>query len=88
MEQYTSPLRVQLRSYTQDQKSRTSVGWTLLTFAWVGNHRRGPLLVPLAGDAKGGVERAVVSLERLTESLAPVAEGNESSYEFLFYLKS
>ena len=49
----------------------------MLTFAWVGNHRSGPLLVPLAGDAKGGVERAVVSLERLTESLALVAVGNE-----------
>ena len=43
----------------------------------MGNHRRGPLLVPLASDAKGGVERAVVSLERLSESLALVAEGNE-----------
>ena len=49
----------------------------MLTFAWVGNHRCGPLLVPLAGDAKSGVERAIVSLESLTESLALVAEGNE-----------
>ena len=43
----------------------------------VGNHRGGPLLVPLAGDAEGGIERAVVSLERLSESLALVAEGKE-----------
>ena len=49
----------------------------MFTFAWVGNHRSGPLLVPLAGDAKGGIECAVVSLERLTESLALVAEGNQ-----------
>ena len=49
----------------------------MLTFAWVGNHRSGPLLVPLAGDAKRGVECAIVSLERLSESLALVAEGNE-----------
>ena len=49
----------------------------MLTFARVRNHRSGPLLVPLAGDAKGGVERAIVSLERLSESLALVAEGNE-----------
>ena len=43
----------------------------------MGNHRRGPLLVPLAGDAKSGVERAIVSLERLSESLALVAEGHQ-----------
>ena len=49
----------------------------MLTFAWVGNHRSGPLLVPLAGDAKSGVECAIVSLERLSESLALVAEGNQ-----------
>ena len=49
----------------------------MFTFAWVGNHRSGPLLVPLAGDAKSGVERSVISLERLSESLALVAEGNE-----------
>ena len=49
----------------------------MLTFAWVGNHRSGPLLVPLAGDSKSGVERAVVSLKSLTESLALVAEGNQ-----------
>ena len=44
----------------------------------MGNHRGGPLLVPLASDAKGGVERAIVSLERLSESLALVAEGNQA----------
>ena len=49
----------------------------MLTFARVRNHRSGPLLVPLAGDAKGGVERAIVSLERLSESLTLVAEDNE-----------
>ena len=49
----------------------------MLTFARVRNHRSGPLLVPLAGDAKGGIECAVISLESLTESLALVAEGNQ-----------
>ena len=74
---HLSPEGTKSRSYIQDQKIRTSEGWTLLTFAWVGNHRRSPLLVPLASDAKGGVERAIVSLERLSESLTLVAEDNE-----------
>ena len=74
---HLSPEGYNQECYNQDQKSRTSVGWTLHTFAWVENDRSSPLLVPLAGDAKSGVERSVISLERLSESLALVAEGNE-----------
>ena len=46
---------------------------SLLTFAGMRNHGRSPFLVPLASDGEGGVERVILSLERLPKGFALMA---------------